>query len=252
MASDVLEQAVQLVRAAQRLVIFTGAGVSAESGVPTFRDALTGLWARYDPQELATPQAFQRNPALVWDWYEYRRGLVRAARPNPAHVAIARLQNARPQVTLITQNVDDLHEQAGSQAVIRLHGSIARTRCFYDCQGHPTLIAPDVLASLPPASPPACPHCGRWLRPDVVWFGEALPARALEAAFDAAQRCDALLAVGTSGLVEPAASLPHVARRAGAFIVEVNPAASAVAPDVWLQGPAGLIMPALLERLGDA
>jgi NAD-dependent deacetylase len=252
MNAHALERAAQLVRGACHLVIFTGAGVSAESGVPTFRDALTGLWAHYDPQELATPQAFQRSPSLVWDWYEYRRGLVRAAQPNPAHVAIAQLQRLLPQVTLITQNVDALHEQAGSPALIRLHGSLAGTRCFFDCQGQPTVISPEVLASLPPASPPACPHCGRWLRPDVVWFGEALPPQALEAAFEAAQRCDVLLAIGTSGLVEPAASLPRVASRAGAAIIEVNPVASAVTPDIWLQGPAGEIVPALLERLNHA
>lgn len=252
MADDsVIQQAAAMLRASRRTVVLTGSGISRESGVPTFRDALDGLWARFDPQELATPTAFRANPKLVWDWYEYRRDVARRARPNPGHTALADLQRRLPTLQIITQNVDDLHEQAGSTGVIRLHGSLHDSRCFYNCQGDPTPVDVSALDFDPANGPPRCPHCGRWVRPDVVWFGEMLPPAQLHAATDAAAHADLMLVVGTSGLVAPAADLPHLARRGGACLIEINPVASALTPavDLWLQGPAGEVLPRLVAAL---
>ena len=241
-----------MIRASQRIAVLTGSGISRESGVPTFRDALDGLWARYNPQELATPAAFRANPKLVWDWYEYRRAVARQAQPNPGHLALAELQRRLPGVQIITQNVDDLHERAGSTNLIRLHGSLHGNRCFYNCQGDPTPVDVSALTDFDPANgPPRCPHCGRWVRPAVVWFGELLPPDQLAAAMDAAAHADLMLVVGTSGMVAPAADLPHLARRSGARLLEINPAASALTPavDLWLQGPAGEVLPRVLAAL---
>jgi len=245
-----LQAALEALRSAQRIAVLTGAGASKESGVPTFRDAMDGLWAKYDPMQLATPQAFRANPRLVWEWYAYRRELVRQARPNPGHVALAALQRLRPSTVLITQNVDELHEQAGSLDVIHLHGRIFQTKCFADCQGSPTIVDE---SSLPPtdAPPPPCPHCGAPLRPGVVWFNEALPSDALQRAHEAFTRCDLALVVGTSGLVQPAAGLPYLAKRRGVPLIEVNPYESGIThqSDIWLQAPAGEALPRLLEGL---
>ncbi len=251
MSDDSIRRAAGILRDSQHIAVLTGAGVSKESGVPTFRDAMEGLWAKYDPQQLATPGAFQSDPKLVWDWYQWRREMVRKARPNPGHVALAQLEARWPDVIVITQNVDDLHEQAGSQRVIHLHGNIAQNKCFYDCQGSPTLIDVSQLEWDRDSGPPPCPHCGRWVRPNVVWFGETLPQAALGAAIHASQVCDAMLVVGTSGLVSPAASLPFYAQEAGATIIEVNPVQSAISPiaDVILRGPSGELLPRLLEAL---
>lgn len=252
MADDsVIQQAAAMMRASQRLVALTGSGISRESGVPTFRDALDGLWARFDPQELATPTAFRANPKLVWDWYEYRRAVARRARPNPGHTALADLQQRFPNLQIITQNVDDLHEQAGSTGVIRLHGSLHGNRCFYNCQGDPTPVEVSALDFDPENGPPHCPYCGRWVRPDVVWFSEMLPPAQLHAATDAALHADLMLVIGTSGLVAPAADLPRLAQRDGACLIEVNPVTSALTPavDLWLQGQAGEILPRLVAAL---
>lgn len=245
-----IQRAAEALKQAERIAVLTGAGVSQESGVPTFRDALTGLWAQYDPQQLATPHAFRQNPKLVWDWYEFRRGLVRNAKPNPGHFAIAQLQQRRPDVTIITQNVDDLHEQAGARHVVHLHGFIAETKCFFNCQGDPTIVD---LTTLAPTdqSPPPCPHCGRWLRPNVVWFTEALPREQLAIAGDAILNCQVVLVVGTSGLVEPAGSLPRVAKQHGAAVIEVNPTESAITAiaDIYLGAPSGVALPRVLEAM---
>src|SRR5690606_23111653 len=197
-----------------------------ESGLPTFREPQTGLWARYRPEELATPEAFARDPELVWRWYEWRRSLVAAAEPNAAHRALVRIEALVPRFTLITQNVDGLHERAGSRGVIELHGRIQRTKCSREGT---VVEARDDDGSVPPR----CGSCGAALRPDVVWFGESLPAGALERAADAAADCDVLLVIGTSGVVYPAAGLVPIARRAGAAIVVVNTAqpAAPTAPD---------------------
>lgn len=244
--SETLQQARTALADARRVLVFTGAGVSAESGVPTFRDALTGLWAQYDPMQLATPEAFVRDPALVWGWYEWRRKLLLAAQPNPAHLAIARLQQQVPELLVVTQNVDDLHEQAGSQQVLHLHGSLFAARCF-DC-------AKPFAFELPPAEqperqqPPACQSCGGMVRPGVVWFGESLPEQALQQAFAAAEHCDLLLAIGTSGVVQPAAQLPHVALQAGATVVHINPdvGISRHSRELCLAGKAGELLPQLV------
>lgn len=248
--TDPIQQAAEQLRQAQQVTVLTGAGVSKESGVPTFRDALDGLWARYDPQQLATVAAFQRDPKLVWEWYAYRRGMVQQAQPNPGHHALAALERHFPALTIITQNVDDLHERAGSHDVIHLHGNIAQSKCFDDCQGRPTLIDLTTLADQT-ASPPKCPHCGAFVRPDVVWFGETLPVDALNLAATLSQQVDVMLVVGTSGLVTPAATLPEVAHRAGAVIIEVNPDDTPLSPlaHIKLSGPSGAMLPRLLEAL---
>ncbi len=236
-------------RAARRVMVFTGAGVSAESGIPTFRDALTGLWQTFDPMDLATPEAFGRDPDLVWGWYEWRRMRVRRAAPNPAHRAIAALAARVPGLTVVTQNVDDLHERAGSPAVIHLHGSLHQPRCSL-C-AYPFAL-PDAEPLEPEAgrrlAPPRCRQCGGAVRPGVLWFGEALPADAWRAAEAAAGGCDLLFSVGTSGVVHPAAGLPLLAARRGATIVQVNPHPTDLdrVADHSLHGPAGGLLPALL------
>lgn len=235
---------IERMQTATRVAVLTGAGVSAESGVPTFRDAQTGLWARYDPTELATPQAFLRNPRLVWDWYAYRRKLVEAAQPNPAHYALVDLEQHYPDFTLVTQNVDGLHWRAGSRTLLELHGNISRTRCF-ECAA--PVLSWDEEGELPPH----CSLCGGLAWPDVVWFGEGLPEAALRQAYRVTEQAQVFLSVGTSAMVQPAASLPLIARRAGAYLVEINPEETslAVIADEWLQGPAGVILPELVNRL---
>ena len=238
---DIPSSLVEALRVAHHVAVLTGSGISAESGVPTFRDAQDGLWAKYRPEELATPQAFRRNPGLVWDWYTWRRRLVAQAAPNAGHLALVELGRRVPRLTLITQNVDGLHQRAGSQAVIELHGNINRTTCSREG------VVVETWAD-PGQSPPACPHCGGPLRPDVVWFGETLPLDALQAAADAAGTCQIFFSIGTSGLVEPAASLAYAALRRGALVVEVNPAATPLTDHaVHLRGPAGQVLPALVQ-----
>lgn len=229
------------VRHARRIAVMTGAGVSAESGIPTFRDALTGLWARFRPEDLATPEAFRREPRLVWDWYEWRRGLVAAARPNPAHLALVALQAHVPECTVITQNVDGLHQDAGTGGVIELHGNIRRSRCFAEGRIVNQWAATD-------ERPPRCPHCGSPLRPDVVWFGEALPGDALAAAEAAARACDVFLSVGTSAVVHPAAGLALAALDAGAVVAEINRDATplSAAASYSFRGAAGELLPSLV------
>jgi len=230
-------------RTSRRVVVLTGAGVSAESGVPTFRDALTGLWAKFDPRELATPSAFERNPALVWDWYAQRRAQAASVAPNAGHYALVELEQHVPHFVLVTQNVDGLHARAGSRALVELHGNIARVRCSRDGR------IVDRWQEATDALPPRCPACGGFLRPDVVWFEEALPEAALERAEAAARECDLMLVAGTSGEVYPAAALPHYARAASARIVEINPNAtplSALAHDT-LRGTSAVVLPALIR-----
>ena len=229
-------------RAARSLAVLTGAGVSAESGVPTFRDAQQGLWAQFDPRELATPGAFARNPKRVWDWYALRREMVGRAVPNAGHRALAALERRVPDFLLATQNVDGLHQRAGSERVVELHGNITRVRCSREGTVVTRWKAGDE------AAPPRCPRCSAFLRPDVVWFEEMLPADALAAAEDAARRCDVLIVAGTSAEVYPANALPDAALRRGARVVEVNPnetPLSAYADDV-LRGPSGVVLPALV------
>lgn len=240
---DAIRQLSARLRAARSVLVLTGAGVSAESGIATFRDAQTGLWARFRPEDLATPEAFRRDPALVWRWYAWRREQVARAQPNPAHHALAELARRVP-TTLVTQNVDDLHQRAGSTDVICLHGAIARTICS---QTHKDIDA-DWLAGHPGEPPPSPHHAAGLARPGVVWFGENLPQEALDRAVAAARRCDLVLAVGTSALVYPAAGLPALAQQHGAWFAEINPQPTplSAAADLVVAAAAGVAMPAAL------
>jgi len=228
---------------ARSVAVLTGAGISAESGVPTFRDDMTGLWARFRPEDLATREAFRRNPKLVWDWYQWRRGLIEKARPNAGHEALARLEDRFADFTLITQNVDDLHRKAGSRNVLELHGNIRHNKCFEDN-------GPVDDRAAEGEAPPRCPRCGGRVRPDVVWFGEYLPQAELAAAFEASRRCEVFLCVGTSALVHPAASLPVEALKHDACLVEINPVETPLSPlcEFSLRGPAASMLPGLLAQ----
>ena len=232
---------------AGRLVVLTGAGISRESGIPTFRDAQDGLWAQYDPLEMASERGFRRDPQLVWDWYEHRFGMVTAARPNPGHLAIAGLEEFVPRVTVVTQNVDGLHQAAGSTRVLELHGSLRRYKCL---SGQHTGFTREDFAGQT-ARPPRCPRCGDLLRPDVVWFGEYLPEQVMRAAYRASAACDAMLVVGTSGAVQPAASLPYLARDAHAVVIDVNPEEDELSEmaTIFLQDRAGTALPRLLQMV---
>lgn len=237
---EIPPQLVEDVRNVRSIVALTGSGISAESGVPTFRDAQTGLWARYDPQQLATPEAFMRDPDLVWEWYEWRRELVDRAEPNPGHHALVELERLAPDFTLATQNVDGLHRRAGSENVLELHGNILRTICSVE------------RLEVQPGTderPPPCPNCGAPLRPDVVWFGEMLTGDTLQAAAEAARDCDVFLSIGTSSLVYPAASLPYEALSAGATVVEINPEETPLTAraDYALRENAGRVLPAIVR-----
>jgi len=244
-AQNLPQDLVQVLRGAERVAVLTGSGISAESGVPTFREAQAGLWASYDPQRLATPEAFDRDPQIVWEWYEWRRRLVSEAEPNPGHLALAELERRVPSFTLVTQNVDGLHERAGSMNVIELHGNILRSRCSREGD----IVEPEDEDSVPTRCP-RCPRCGAFLRPDVVWFGEMLPATVFEAASEAARGCDLFLAVGTSSLVYPAAGLPYEALENGATLAEINPSETPPTrqADHVLRGKAGEVLPGLVSR----
>jgi NAD-dependent deacetylase len=238
--TDISRVAARL-RTANRIAVLTGAGISAESGIPTFREAQTGLWERFRPEELASPEAFARDPHTVWDWYRWRRELVDKAEPNAGHLALAELQRRNPATVLITQNVDGLHQAAGSADVIELHGSIRRVRCTR-CR------AKREWSRQESTFPPTC-ICGTMLRPDIVWFGEMLPEDDLARAFAAADGCDVFLSVGTSNIVQPAASLPWIAASRRAFVVVVNVSMdgqSEASNVVHLTGKAGDVLPELL------
>lgn len=238
-----LELAVEWLKASKSLFVLTGAGVSKESGIPTFRDALEGLWANYNPEELATPEGFRNNPPLVWQWYDSRRSKVQEVQPNAGHYALAELQKLVPSFFLVTQNVDGLHIRAGSTDVVEIHGSIEKFKCFD--RGH---VQTEIAFNL--KEPPLC-ECGSQVRPDVVWFGEAMPEKAMARSFAAAENADVALIVGTSGLVHPAASLPFVAKRAGAKVIEVNPNRTELTDscDLFLSGPSGSVLPQLAEKM---
>ena len=236
-------ESIALLRAASKVAALTGAGVSQESGLRTFRDAQTGLWAQYKPEELASPEAFARDPKLIWDWYAWRREAVKSVRPNPGHYALASMEKHIPSFSLITQNVDGLHRMAGSQRLLELHGNIQRVRCA-ECYTFTETWEDDSEAV------PRCQECGGLLRPDVVWFGEALPRDQLEAAVEAARSCDVFFSIGTSGVVQPAASLAFAARNRGAVVVEINaePTPLTSKADYFLQGKSGEILPELLKQ----
>ena len=233
----------KFIRQAERVAALTGAGVSQESGLRTFRDAQTGLWAQYKPEDLASPEAFARNPKLVWDWYAMRREKVRNVEPNAGHFALAKMEKRVPQFTLITQNVDGLHRKAGSRNVLELHGNIQRVRCS-ECGMFAEIWEED-------EDVPRCAGCEGMLRPNVVWFGEALPRSELEAAVEAARGCQVFLSIGTSGLVQPAAALPFAAHNNGAVVVDVNlePTPLTEKADFFLQGKSGDVLPELVKAV---
>ncbi|MDP2902719.1 MAG: NAD-dependent deacylase [Methylovulum sp.] len=237
---------------AKHIVVFTGAGMSAESGIATFRDAGTGLWEQYDPSVLASSQGYRADKALVWGWYEWRRMRVLRAEPNAGHIAVAELTKRVDQLTLITQNVDDLHERSGNTSVIHLHGSLHSPRCF-TCARPYTF--PDGIPNEPVGGrrlePPQCNHCKGTIRPGVVWFGEMLSEAAWKQAEQATLTCDVFFSIGTSSLVWPAAQLPVMASANGAKVIQVNPGATALDNKAHynLRGKAGEVMPALLDAL---
>ena len=239
---DIPDALVAALRDARHVCVLTGAGVSAESGVPTFREAQGGLWSRYRAEELATPDAFLADPALIWRWYRWRRELVAEAQPNPGHRALAELADQVPRFTLVTQNVDNLHQRAGSRNVIQFHGNIFEDRCFADG----SLQAGDEGMAVP-----TCPECGSNLRPGVVWFGEAIPEQALNESCEAAADCDVFLSIGTSSLVYPAAGLADLAKQNGATVAEINPnpTMNAASFDFTLAGNSGVILPELVNSL---
>ncbi len=245
MSVAIPEQAVAALSAAERVVILTGAGVSAGSGVPTFRESQTGDWKLYDPRDLATPQGFMRNSRLVWEWYTWRRKLMEQAKPNLAHYALVDMEQSVPKFLLITQNIDGLHWAAGSRDMIELHGNIARTKCFDE--GIP-VDSWEETGEIPPH----CPHCGGNLRPDVVWFGEGISTYVLNQAGAAIKKSDVFLCIGTAAMVAPAASFPLLAKRNGAQIIEINPeqTASTVMADWSIRGKCAEVLPELVRRMG--
>ena len=236
-----LDQARQWIRDARSIGVLTGAGISAESGIPTFR-GVGGLWKSFRPEDLATPEAFARDPRLVWEWYDFRRSLIAQAQPNPGHQALTQLEKQKVSFTLITQNVDGLHARAGSRNVLELHGSIWVLRCN-SCGREWT------DQSVPLAIPPLC-TCGGMARPGVVWFGEMLPEAMLEAALRATSACDVFLVVGTSAIVYPAAGLIPRAKASGARVIEINiePTPCSTVVDSVLMGPSGKILPQIVSE----
>jgi len=238
---------VSLLRRTPKFVALTGAGVSQESGLRTFRDAQSGLWAQYKPEDLASPEAFARDPKLIWDWYAWRREAVKAVRPNAGHYVLVEIEKRIPQFTLITQNVDGLHRMAGSQNVLELHGNIHRVRCS-ECYRFTEIWGDDSELV------PRCDVCNGLLRPDVVWFGESLPRDQLEAAVEATRSCDVFFSIGTSGVVQPAALLAGIARDLGAVVVEINAGPTPLTSNVdyAFHGKSGQILPELVKTVWGA
>jgi NAD-dependent deacetylase len=241
-----IRQVAEKIKTSARVLVLTGAGISQESGVPTFRGA-DGLWQNFRAEDLATPEAFHRDPVLVWQWYDWRRGLIKPLKPNPGHYAIAELEKRTPGFTLVTQNVDGLHKAAGSKNPIEIHGTIWRVRCL-EC--NKTFENREVPIEILPK----CEVCGGLLRPDVVWFGEALDEGILKAIYGYLQETQVMLIVGTSAMVQPAASFGLVAKRAtGAFVVELNRSRTHQSDlfDLSIQGKAGELLPRLLDHVGS-
>jgi NAD-dependent deacetylase len=240
-----ISAAAALLRGSKKTVVLTGAGISAESGIPTFRGE-DGLWNRFRAEDLATLEAFREDAALVWGWYDWRRGLMSKVEPNPAHKVLALWERRLPGLSIVTQNIDGLHQKAGSKSVVELHGNIWRVRCTKERT---------VSANTEPhleEIPPRCPSCGALLRPDVVWFGEPLERAVLEEAVRLSATCEVMVVVGTSALVHPAASLPMAALERGARLIEINPDSTPLTrlAHLSLRGKAGEVLPLVQDRLG--
>ncbi len=241
-----LTEVVALLRRKPRIAVLTGSGISAESGIPTFRGK-DGLWKQYRAESLATPEAFERDPRLVWEWYDWRRGLIAQASPNAGHKVLASWESFFPSFVLITQNVDGLHRRAGSKNVLELHGNIWEVRCTAEQTVSPLHQHPL------PEIPPRCPACGALLRPNVVWFGEALPIETIEQAFAAAASAELMVVIGTSAFVQPAASLPLTAADRGADIIEINPDPTPLTPQAnyAFAAGAGEVLRAIAGKLSE-
>ncbi len=234
----------EILTPAKTVSVLTGAGISAESGVPTFRGK-DGLWKQYRAETLATPEAFSRDPKLVWEWYNWRRGIISGVEPNDGHRVLARWQDLLPSLAIITQNIDGLHQKAGSRDVVELHGNIWKLRCTDENTIHENRLFP--LQEIPPL----CPECGALLRPHVVWFGESLDSQIISQAFQTSTVSEVMLVIGTSAIVHPAASLPLAAKDAGAKVIEINPDPTPLThlADISFRGKAGDILPALDPHL---
>jgi len=244
--SSITGDSISKLRDAKSVVILTGAGISAESGIPTFRGE-DGLWKKYRAEELATPWAFERDPALVWEWYDWRRGIIHTKKPNPAHYVVTNMENRYPKFTLVTQNVDGLHKASGTKNILEVHGCIWNIRCIKcntETENYDVPIG---------KIPPVC-ECGGLLRPGVVWFGESLPSEVLTKTMKALEVCDLLFVIGTSAYVQPAASFPIMAKQNGAFVVEINKEKTPLSEyvDLQLTGPAGVILPELERKIWKA
>jgi NAD-dependent deacetylase len=241
MVHKIPEPLLVALRKAKRVAVLSGAGISAESGIPTFRDAQTGFWANYNPEELATEEGFLKNPKLVWEWYAMRRSKLKELMPNPGHLALVEMEKRIQSFTLITQNVDGLHRRAGSQRILELHGNLQKVKCFD--RGHP---ATNWEKN---ETPPHCSQCGSLLRPDVVWFGEMLPPDILNESFEATRACELFFSIGTSSLVHPAASLPYEVLARKIPVVEINPEETPLSCKATfsLRGRSGEILPLLVE-----
>jgi len=241
-----VEEVVEFLAGAGRVAVLTGAGISAESGVPTFRGK-DGLWKQHKAETLATPEAFERDPKLVWEWYDWRRGLIAPVEPNAGHRVIAGWESLFGEMAVITQNVDGLHAKAGSQNVVELHGNIWKLRCTREGT------VEEVRDNPLPHIPPVCPNCGSFLRPHIVWFGESLDPVVLDRATDLSESCQVMFVIGTSAVVHPAASLPYAAARAGAKIIEVNLEPTSLTPhaNFFFPGKAGEILPVLDRQLRE-
>lgn len=245
MITETIPQIVyEKLKSARTIGVFTGAGMSAESNIPTFRGN-EGLWKKFKPEELANFDAFMRNPELVWEWYSARKKIIHGAKPNPGHLALAELEQFVDEVIIITQNIDNLHRRAGSTTVYELHGNIERNYCI-KCGEH---YSDDVILS--GSLPPTCTKCNGLVRPDVVWFGEYLPQDEFSASENAARMSDVFFSLGTSGIVYPAASIPHIAKYAGAFIVEINPETTPLSEiaDIAILGKSGILLPEIIKNL---
>ena len=246
MSEHQVEEVVEFLAGAGRVAVLTGAGISAESGVPTFRGK-DGLWKQYKAETLATPEAFERDPKLVWEWYDWRRGLIAPVEPNAGHRVIAGWESLFGEMAVITQNVDGLHAKAGSQNVVELHGNIWKLRCTREGT------VEEVRDNPLPHIPPVCSNCGSLFRPHIVWFGESLDPVVLDRAYDLSQSCQVMFVIGTSAVVHPAASLPYAAARAGAKIVEINLEPTPLTPhaNFFFPGKAGEILPVLDRQLRE-